>query len=107
MKKNIYTILSIVIVFTCAAPLIHAQNSMSTMGIEVDIFEDIDLSGQDDRDEFDTMSDNMTKSGMPLEAPKPVSDFQYWVRRLGSPFLLKYLAVKTYIRSLWNKDNPN
>jgi len=103
MRKNLYTIVCASVVFTCA-PLVHAQNPMSNVGIEVNIFEDIDLSGSDDQDEFDTMSESMTKSGMPLETPKPVSDFQYWVRRLGSPFLLKYLALKRYVRSFWTDE---
>lgn len=89
----------IVVVFANIGAL-RAQSSMSNNGIEVNIFDDLDLADSGEQDEFDSLSDSMTKSGMPLEVPKPVSDFQYWVRRLGSPLLLKYLAFKTYIKNL-------
>ncbi|MDR3550366.1 MAG: hypothetical protein P4L31_03065 [Candidatus Babeliales bacterium] len=102
MNKNKY-VLFIVMMFLGNTHMRANEN-----GIEVDIFNDIEnsMAGADNSegyDEYDIESEDMDLRNLPPEEPKPVSNFQYWVRRLGSPILLKYLVVKIYIKSLWSR----
>lgn len=77
-------------------------------GIEVDIFNDIENSmasadNSQGYDEYDIEVEDMDRRHVPAEVPQPVSNFQYWVRRLGSPILLKYLVIKVYIKNVWSR----
>lgn len=103
MKKNKFVLFFIVTTFLSTVEIQAHQE-----GIEVDIFNDIENSmasadNSDGYDEYDVEVEDMNLKNVPPQEPKPVSNFQYWVRRLGSPILLKYLVVKVYMKSLWSR----
>ena len=85
----------------------YSSSPVEAAVIQQDIFKDIELHADADAsqlyDEYDAESEDMVLKHVPVEEPKPVSTFQYWLRRLGSPLLIKYLAFKVYVRSLWDR----
>lgn len=53
-------------------------------------------------DEFDSIADDMSRDGIVVEQPQPVSNFQFWLRRIGSPIVLKFLACKASAKNWWS-----
>jgi len=52
----------------------------------------------DNYDEFDSFADDMDAMGMKVEELQPTSTFNVWVQKIGTPLVMKYLVLKTYLR---------
>lgn len=50
-------------------------------------------------DDFDSLAENMVDMGVIAEAPKPMSTIDRWVQQLCSPIIMKYVALKGYLRN--------
>lgn len=49
-------------------------------------------------DEFDSLAEDMVDSGIPIEEPKQLSCVDRWIQALCSPIIMRYVAVKGYMR---------
>lgn len=50
-------------------------------------------------DDFDTLADDMVDMGVVPEKPEEISLMQYWIQKLCSPIIMKYVLVKGYLRN--------
>jgi len=95
--------LFVVSMLLSVCPVMYADDQNKDQAVQVDVIDDFfiaqDMNDQDDYDKFDMLADDMIRHHVPEEQPKEVSEFQYWIRRLGCPLLDKYLAAKIYLKN--------
>lgn len=51
-------------------------------------------------DEFDSFADDMITMDIKVEEPEPTSTLNLWIQKIGTPIMMKYLALKAYMRDL-------
>lgn len=90
MKKLLFCLLFSSAVYAAPQPVVLVQQPMAA------------VSKADERDEFDSMADEMDAHGLTntIEIKEP-SAFQMFIRRVGGPIVMAYVKMREKMSAFW------